>query len=793
MEQVTWLRTATLDEIPIGIVRLSTGERITYVNRAAREASENVLRVGAHIAELRVDSESREKLEAQIADRFSKESGSSYDISLIGQSDKISDVLNVAAVPEYDANGELIGSVAFLRSRKFELAVLGMHEIIAGHSEWRPLLEGVGRQLHKYIEFDSMVVTIVSENRKHLRKFLETDQEQIPASQASPFKWWPMPEWMKVMLNDLGLAAISVDDMFGQSPYKELAANDPATQHWLSLGYRHLLRYPVLQNGVLVAIVCLQKRSNVPFSEAELALVRHLPIQEAVKIAIALDKKAETDFALDLLRDLGHVANDTEELQSQLVTRLAQYYGWEHVALFGVDRDKKVFRLAVQQCVGARSLKKNYEQPFDEGVLGEVLRTGKAVVIDDINKRGRPHNYVEGLKGSRSDMCLPVPGDRLRWILNIESTQKDAFADEEQQSVELLLSMVGFILDRAANRDLKAAIFDSVADAVVLTSRDGVIQEMNPAAVQMLGLGAGDLRERNLAQFLKPGPVGSGLPVREERFGETLVGAKKLGSTPVTVCSEDGQQRPALASGATLPMELGGKVFVLSDLTFAAELERLENLKAIFAAVAGETRVPLSLAGTFVGDIVKTLRAVHGDSPAFKKLTELAGKALAQLRKADLPLERLVRLSARTAEQPIPLSVLNVQETVTQLLDELPRHEVDVVGFSRAPVDTFVKVGSSEFGFCFQSIVAFLLRRKSQNEHLQVKIEAHSERTLVSIQLATGDEQSAASTSIPDEARDLKQFSFPQDFIAELMNRMGCEYRAPRTGDPRFVIALPSA
>jgi PAS domain S-box-containing protein len=793
MEQVTWLRTATLDEIPIGIVRLSTVERITYVNRAAREASDNALQIGAHIAELRVDPESREKLEAQIADRFSKESGSSYDISLIGQSDKISNVLNVAAVPEYDAHGQLIGSVAFLRSRKFELAVLGMHEIIAGNSEWRPLLEGVGRQLHKYIEFDSMLVTIVSENRKHLRRLLETDQAPVEAAMSSPFKWWPMPEWVKAMLNEIQLSVMSVDEMFAKSPYKELAAADPATQSWLTQGYRHLLRYPVQQNGVLLAIVSLQKRTDVPFSAAEVELIRHLPIQEAVKIAIALDKKAEADFALDVLRELGTVANDTEELQSQLVTRLAKYYGWEHVALFSVDRDKKVFRLAMQHCMGMRSLKTNYEQPFTEGVLGEVLRTGKAVVIDDLGKRARAHTHVEGLKGSRSDMCLPVPGDRLRWILNIESTQKDAFADEEQQSVELLLSMVGFILDRAASRDLKSAIFDSVADAVVLTSRDGVIQEMNPAAVQMFGLRPGDLRERNLAQFLKPGPAGSGLPVPAEGFGETLVGAKKLGSTPVTVRAENGLERPALASGATLPMELGGKVFVLSDLTFATRLERLENLKAIFAAVAGETRVPLSLAGTFVSDMVKTLRTANRDLPSLQDLAEVAGKALAQLRKADLPLERLVRLSTRPPEQPVPLSVLNVRETVNQLLAELPRHEANAVGVSQLPRDAFVKIGVSEFGFCFQSILAFLLRRKSQNEHLQIDIEPHSGRTLVSIQLARDDGNMLESTTIPDDVRDLKQFSFPQDFIAELMDRMGCEYRPPRADDPRFVMALPSA
>jgi PAS domain S-box-containing protein len=796
MEQtVTRLRTDSLDDIPIGIIRLCTDQRVCYANRAAREMTDGKVKTDASIFELPVDSASRQKLAEQLALRFNEGASSSYDVNLIDATQAITDVLNITAVPEYDDNNQLIGSIGFIRSRRLETAALSMHKVIGEAHHWHSLLEGVGAQLHKYIKFDTMLVTVVSRNRKHLRSLIETDpqasrQGESDFRSGKQFKWWPMPEFVKLMLQDIRPEFISVREMLADPLFVELAERDPAMQSWLKEKYLYLLRYPVYEGTTPIAVVSLQRREDEPFSSAEVSLFQQLPIQEAVKIALILDQKSEADFSLDLLKDLGEVAEHIGELQSRLVTRLAAYYGWEHVSLFSVDRDKKVFRLAAQHSVGARCLKHDYHQSFNEGVLGEVLSKGAAVVVQDVSERKKLSTYVEGLKDSKSDMCLPVPGGRLRWILNVESTKRDAFADEEQQSVELLLKMVGFMLDRAATMELKSAIFASVADAVVLTTRDGAIHELNPAARRMLGVKHGDLRERNLKDYLHPGPAHSGLPVEMQGFSTTLVESKHVGSTPVTLVGEDGRETPALASGALLPTDLGGKVFVFSDLTYATRLHELENLKSVFGLVAGETRVPVALASAFVSDLAKAAQALDPDGRLH--LSELANKALAQLRKADLPMERLVRLAAQRPDQQTRLAVLNVRETVEQLLAELPRHEADAIGIEPSPGDAFVKTGVSEFGFCFQSIVAYLLRRKSQNEQLQVTIDSEKDRTVVAIQLKETLGGATRVTSMIQELTDLKQFAFPQDFIKEMMQRMGCGYSPPSLGDPRFVMDLPS-
>jgi hypothetical protein len=256
-----------------------------------------------------------------------------------------------------------------------------------------------------------------------------------------------------------------------------------------------------------------------------------------------------------------------------------------------------------------------------------------------------------------------------------------------------------------------------------------------------------------------------------------------LPSTEVCIRSAGGQRIPALASGAPLPNNLGGKVYVLSDLTFPTRLKQMENLKQVFGTVAAETRVPLALACTFLDDVANGVADVN----------ELASKALAQLRKADLPLERLVRLSAQPQDQPLPVSVLDVGDTVSRLVSELPRHQANAISVMHATEETLAKVGFQEFTFCFQSIVAFLLRRKAQIDRLQIKIENAEKRTVVAIQLEATMAEAAGPKSIIHEDNALKEFSFPQAAIANLIERMGGEFHVPQAGDPRFILTLPSA
>jgi len=767
----------SLDEIPLGIIRLSMAKRFVYVNRAAREAVGPRLVPGASVADVFMDEENRRQLEAVLEERFAKERGSEYVLT-IDRPDRGTRVrLKISAVPAYNAAGELDGSIGFLTNTSLDAAAMGIHEWIQRARDTQELLEKVARQVREVIAFDSLAVTIVSENRKHLRQFFEWP----PALEAAaPQKWWPMPPFVLRLVGELEASAVSVDELFSQPEFKTLKETDPATQMWLARGFKHLLRRPVYRENRPVAFAMLYRIEDRPFTDEEVATLTRLPIVEAVNMALVHDRKAELQFSLDLVKALAEVEDSIPELAERLVTRLQRHYGWEHVSLFRVDEDRR--KLTMFHQAGAAYLPTGYEQGFGRGLLGHVKETGEPVNVGNVTESPWRDIYIVGMKGTQSEMCLPIPGSKLRWILNVESSLENAFADEEQHFVELLLKQAGLILDRAASIELKAAILHWIADGVIQTTKDGAIQELNPAAEGLLGAAPEDIRGRNMARFID---ASDGATAGDERAAAELVAAPRLEPTAVTLVRSDGTRVPVLISGASLPEELGGKVYVLTDLTLQRRVERMDLLKHVFQQVASETRVPLALAATFLSDAARQGADVH----------ELVDKAQKQIRKADLPLERVLRLAAASEDEPLPLSVVDLRDLVDSLRSQLPKSQAKAVRLSASEGAVLAKGAAHELSFCLQNALAFLLRQKAQSDIVDIKVGSTQDIATVSLGLVAAGGGGPSSSPLEGEpSEQVREFGLAEPVIEGLMERMGGRYRpVSRRGALRYHFELQPA
>jgi len=763
---VARLDVRSLDEIPLGVLRISTTGHISYMNRAAAALVGEHLRVGSSLAEVAMDEASRERLHEELGLRYEREQGSCYELRLVNPATNVRRLVEISAVPEYDAAGKLTGSIGFLRDRSEEAANLGVHRAIQEATSWSALLERVAQTLHELVSFDTFTVTMVSEKQQHLRQLCEFPRDP---EAASAIKWWPMPPHIREITLALRTGAIDVAELFSKPPYRELAQGDEATAKWLRRGFRHLLRRPIYQDNRLVAVAMLQRRDDVPFTRGECEIFAALPIAEAVNMALTLVRNGEMRFWLDLIQGMGERADDPAALRRHLVTGLERHYAWEHVALFRLDEDNQVFRLA---CQSRPHLPDDYRQHFDRGWLADVRRTGQAVVLGDLARH--PGKSMACLPEARSEMCVPIPGQRLRWILDVESRVKDAFADEELHSVEFLLRVVSFMLDRAAVVELKASILESVADAVILTSPEGTIEEANPAAQRMLEGSAAELRGTRLSQLLRPP---GNLPDRS--FGHELVTAAKLPSTAAQLCTLGGHMVPILLSGATLATDAGGKVYVATDITHVQRAEQMESLKGVFAQVAAEMRIPLSLACSYLRDVPRDAGDPH----------DLCDRALAQLRKADLPLERILRLAGREGDTPLPLAPVDVGEIVAAITADLPRSQARSVIVSEPRPRMLATAAYSELSFCLHSIIAFLLRQKAQADEVRVEVQAASGTLAIALRLARPCSEDNA-TEVPFGRGNMRSFVFPEPVIEALMARMGGAYRGPQSDRLHFELSL---
>lgn len=749
------LKPAALDEIDMGVLRTSLDGRMLYMNRLARELAGPDVAPGATVQSLHLPDDSRQLLESRIAERRHSSSGWDYPLTVDRPDIGTQVHLRVSAVPELSLDGDVIGSIGLITDETMRRANLKIHEEINGAADWQGLLQAVDMRSRDVIAFDAIIISLISADRNALRKLYDRPKMETA---APAWRWWPMPAFVKADL--IRLTAAQPDDvlaLFESESYREMARNDIATREWLKLGYRHMLRRPVMRGGELQAMVTLLRLEDKPFSSEDAHRMDQLPIGEAVNMALALDAQKALEFGLELIGQLGAVAGDIDDVAKVLTQGLRTNFGWEHVSLFRVDTDAAMITLVEQAANEGSRLPTDYTQSITHGLLGHVALSGQPVRAAEVSNSDI---YVEGIAGTRSEMCLPVPGQPVRWILNVESTIASAFASEEQDAVSRLLKVAGMILDRTMALQFNATVLESVADAVIQTTTQGRIQHVNRACVQLLERPAETMIGSHFSTLIsapgdEPDPPG---------FATRLVGLPRLAPAEIELLPQQGSPIPVLLSGESLPPQLGGKVYVASDLRARLQVQRMDSLQQVFRQVASESRLPLGLISAYLSEL--------GSMSLGEDADELIDRSLRQLRRADLPLERIVRLAALGEGQELPVRPIDLAAFAARLVGELPLTQAREVQIGPATGMPQVLATRQELGFCAASVLGFLLRMKAQRDAVQIDIDGAASRPVLTFGLVDAGTREPSDTRLEARSEQQRDFALAIPVIQGLMKRM---------------------
>ena len=762
----------------LGIVRLTPERKVTFINRAARAMVGDEIRIGMNFADLPLDPQSQNNFRQAMDDRFEKQRGTSYRIRLVRRDSGTRVQILVSAVPEYDTAGQLVGSIGLFTDESLDAATAAMHQAIAGAKDCRELLAGIRAVLRDVVRFDSITVGELSKNRRHLRQVFE---DPPPAQQVSPTMWWPMPEFIKTLIDDFQPGPMNLDEWFRSAKFQAYAEADPAVRQFEQRGFRHSLRLGVYQRNALVATLSLMRKDNTPFTCEEYERCTRLPIAEAVRAAMAFDENRELNFGIDFVRSIGKASHDSLAIAQTLVDQLVQHYQWSYVALFRVSPEENRIDLICQGGTGSSRLPTGYSQACTVGLIGKAHLEGKPLNAGDVRSAQWARSYHAIIEGTLSELVLPVPGTNGQWLLNIESSLRDAFEDDEQQSIETHLQVVGFILERISALELKTAVLDSIADAVIQTNELGVIVQVNPAAEFLFGRQRSELLHRSLALFVDTGPDSlseeSETEVNAWKFSNTTVAPespctvllKVLDSPeplPVKLKRPDDVLIPVLMSAARLEGRLQGHVFVASDLTVQNRIERMEVLNKVFRQIVSEIRIPISLASAFLEEAL--------EEPASEPRSAI-DKSLKQIRKADLPLERVLRTANQSNNEPLPRQVFDLKQMIDELMAELPGGDTKSIVLHAQGQRALVRAPRHELLFCIRSLLAYLIRRRAQVERVDLGWRRRRDSALVSITLP---HRRAASSPPPSAASAEVDLALSEPVIEDLMNRMGGSYFA---------------
>jgi len=217
-------------------------------------------------------------------------------------------------------------------------------------------------------------------------------------------------------------------------------------------GAQVALLLPLLAGDRVLGLVQVwESQSPRHFTQGEIVTGQTLVHQAAVSMENAR-LFAETQRRvreLRLLHDVGLAAASGLRLEETLqaaAEALAAEFPHARVALMLLEPESGALR--IKASVGYRSdMVRSLRLQADEGITGWVARRGQPVLATDVCLDPR---YVEIDPDVRSELCVPLAaGPLIVGVLNVESTQLNAFMQDDQRLLSTLASNLTMLVERA--------------------------------------------------------------------------------------------------------------------------------------------------------------------------------------------------------------------------------------------------------------------------------------------------------------------------------------------------------
>ena len=188
--------------------------------------------------------------------------------------------------------------------------------------------------------------------------------------------------------------------------------------------------------------------------------------------------------------------------------------------------------------------------------------------------------------------------DRVYWLLNAEDSRRNAFAKEEQETLEHILQEVAMVLELASQHQIYSELLKRTRDAVIQTDFRGTIKQTNPATEALLGYGEAEMSGTLLNRYFKD--KGQAKRVQEAEY---------VPNDEVRLLHRDGSEVSVWLSGTSLPKEGGLKVYVANDMSTRKRIETLAILRHLYNEIASQIKTPL------VSGIYLARQTAGGQSP----------------------------------------------------------------------------------------------------------------------------------------------------------------------------------
>jgi signal transduction histidine kinase/HAMP domain-containing protein len=113
----------------------------------------------------------------------------------------------------------------------------------------------------------------------------------------------------------------------------------------------------------------------------------------------------------------------------------------------------------------------------DESIIGWVAQSGEPILANDVSEDSR-YRSVEALKDTKSELAVPVKiGNKVLGVLDIESTEVDAFGEADLYTAQTLADQLAVAIDNAR-------LYEETGRMAVMDERNRMAREIHDTLAQ---------------------------------------------------------------------------------------------------------------------------------------------------------------------------------------------------------------------------------------------------------------------------------------------------------------------
>jgi len=310
---------------------------------------------------------------------------------------------------------------------------------------------------------------------------------------------------------------------------------------------------------------------------------------------------------------------DLQELLPRITSVISDNFGFYHLGLFLLDEANEYAILSATNSEGGTKMmeRKHRLRVGQEGIVGYVIAMGEPRIAMDVGKDAVFFDNPE-LPDTHSEMALPLKAEnRIMGALDVQSTEKGAFSDEDIQMLSLLADQVSLAIENAR-------LFDETRNALAeaqAISRQNTREAWGRAPVEHKVLGY---------RYTVAGAAPLNKPVDLSERGHTIDNQTELDQVVV----------PIQLRGETI-----GSLIVQSPSTDSLNQDQVNLIKAVAERVAlsaenarlFEETIRRAERERLVSDITSKIRSVNDPQTMIKTAIEELRNTLGASRVEIIP------------------------------------------------------------------------------------------------------------------------------------------------------------